>query len=58
MAVKNKLDYGIALGLGAEYSIRRWGISLPKPDTTMVWEISTVLLSVIISERVTTDRLF
>ena len=37
---------------------RRWGISLPKPDTTMVWEISTVLLSVIISERVTTDRLF
>ena len=58
MAVKNKLDYVSPWVWVLNTVFRRWGISLPKPDTTMVWEISTVLLSVIISERVTTDRLF
>ena len=58
MAVKNKLDMVSPWVWVLNTVFRRWGISLLKPDTTMVWEISTVLLSVIISERVTTDRLF
>ncbi len=36
---------------------RRWDISLLKPATTMVWVISTVLPSVITSERVTIGQI-
>ena len=44
---------------GVVFGLLLFGVgALPKPDTTMVWEISPVLLSVIFSGRVTTDRLF